>query len=125
LRVDNPLIVALAITLAGMTLLFLALAFFYGLLSLIAAALHDGAGTPGVAKAEEQAAPDEAELPAPPAERELMHRAAAIAVALARAEGEARPAPLPAGPAGESLSPWWSMHQGSRLAAGSSPWRRS
>lgn len=122
---DNPLIVALAITLAGMTLLFLALAFFYGLLSLIAAALHDGAGTPGVAKAEEQAAPDEAELPAPPAERELMHRAAAIAVALARAEGEARPAPLPAGPAGESLSPWWSMHQGSRLTAGSSPWRRS
>ena len=122
---DNPLLVALAITVAGMTLLFLALAFFYGLLSLISRALHDGNETPGTAKAEEQAAPDEAQLPAPPAERELMHRAAAIAVALARAEGEARPAPVPAGVSGEPLSPWWSMHQGSRLAAGSSPWRRS
>jgi Na+-transporting methylmalonyl-CoA/oxaloacetate decarboxylase gamma subunit len=123
--VDNPLIVALAITVAGMTLLFLALAFFYGLLSLISAALHDGAEMPGVTRAEKQAAPDETELPAPAAERELMHRAAAIAVALARAEGDARPAPVPAGVSGEPLSPWWSMHQGSRLAAGSSPWRKS
>jgi len=123
--VDNPLIVAVAITVVGMILLFLALAFFYGLLSLISTALHDGVGAPGAARAAKEAARDEADLPDPPAERELMHRAAAIAVALARAEGEARLAPVPAGPAGEALSPWWSMHQGRRLAAGSSPWRRS
>jgi len=122
--VDNPLIVALGITLAGMTLLFLALAFFYGLLSLISSVLHEGARPPAAAETVDRAATDQ---PAPPAEAELMLQAAAVAVALARAETEARPAPTPAPAdlAAESLSPWWSLHQGSRMAAGSSPWRKS
>ena len=122
---DNPVLVALGITLAGMTLLFLALAFFYGLLTLISSALHDG-GQPSTEaeptdRAAGQAVPDR------PAGPEPALQAAAIAVALARAESEGHPAPKPA-PAGltaEPPSPWWSLHQGQRTAAGSSPWRKS
>ena len=116
---DNPLIVALAITLAGMGLLFLALAFFYGLLSLISSVLREGGRPVAAAEIVDQAGPDQ------PAGAEMMLQAAAIAVALARAETEGSPAQLPAGPAAEPLSPWWSLHQGSRMSAGSSPWRRS
>jgi Na+-transporting methylmalonyl-CoA/oxaloacetate decarboxylase gamma subunit len=116
--VDNPLIVALAITLAGMGLLFLALTFFYGLLSLISSALSERARPAATAQAVEQGGPDRL------ADAELALQAAAIAVALARAETEVRHPPSPAGPAAEPLSPWWNLHQGDRMAAGSSPWRR-
>ena len=119
---NNPLTVAAAITLAGMALLFLALTFFYGLLSLISLALHDRAPGPAPAETEGQAA---AGQPAPAAGLEPMLRAAAIAVALARAEAEGRPGQATAGAASETLSPWWMLHQGRRVAAGSSPWRTS
>jgi Na+-transporting methylmalonyl-CoA/oxaloacetate decarboxylase gamma subunit len=116
--VNNPLIVALAITLAGMGLLFLALAFFYGLLTLISSALQEGARRDAPTETVDQGAPDR---PAPPAE--LMLQAAAIAVALARAEAEGGPGPAGAGRAAQPLSSWWILHQGHRTAAGSSPWR--
>ncbi len=115
---NNSLVVALAITVAGMGLLFLALGFFYGLLTLISSLLQDKAPPVAEVEAVEQAAAER------PAEEEAMLQAAAIAVALARAETEGKPALAPAGAGVDSLSPWWSLHQGSRMAAGSSPWRR-
>jgi Na+-transporting methylmalonyl-CoA/oxaloacetate decarboxylase gamma subunit len=120
--VDNPLIVALAITVAGMGLLFLALGFFYGLLSLISSVVRDGPQPAPAAEAADQAA---ASGGGAPAGAELVHRAAAIAVALARAESDGRPAPAPAGPVDEPLSPWSILHQGRRVSRGSSPWRSS
>jgi Na+-transporting methylmalonyl-CoA/oxaloacetate decarboxylase gamma subunit len=118
--VDDPLIVALAITLVGMVLLFLALAFFYGLLSFIASALHEKEPPAPAPLAVDEAAQDQ-----PAAAEDLMLQAAAIAVALARAEGDDGLAPVAAGPAGRALSPWWLLHQGRRMAASSSPWRTS
>jgi hypothetical protein len=118
--VDDPVVVALAITLTGMALLFLALAFFYGLLSFIASALHERERPARTAVMGDEPAPDR---PAPAAGDELMLRAAAIAVALARAESEGGLAQAPAPLADRPLSPWWILHQGRRIAAGSSPWR--
>ena len=119
---DNPLIVALAITVAGMGLLFLALAFFYGLLSLISSVVRDEAPPAPAVEAVDQPATSRG---SPPAGAELMLRAAAIAVALARAESDGRPAQSPAGSAAEPLSPWSILHQGRRAGRGSSPWRKS
>ena len=94
---------ALAITAIGMTLLFLTLAFFYGLLSAMARFIEDKrSGSSSV----ETVAPDAGDAEAP-------LRAAAIAVALARAGAEeravSRGAPSP-GP-----SPWWAAHHQRRL----------
>ena len=94
---------ALAITAIGMTLLFLTLAFFYGLLSAMGSVIEDRrSGSKSVAVT-------------PPAanDREAALRAAAIAVALARASAEEGAASagalLHAGPS-SGTSPWWALH---------------
>lgn len=113
---DNPLTVALGITGVGMGLLFLALTFFYGLLSLISAALRETrtvAPEPVADTPAEQAGGDD---------RDPARRAAAIAIALARAEAESQ-VTAPGGEAG--AGPWWTMHHQRRLATNHSPWRRS
>jgi Na+-transporting methylmalonyl-CoA/oxaloacetate decarboxylase gamma subunit len=94
---------ALAITAIGMTLLFLTLAFFYGLLSFMASAIEDRpSGSNSVAVAPPAAKDQEAAL-----------RAAAIAVALARANTDGRAvsteSPLQAEPS-PGASPWWALH---------------
>lgn len=95
---------ALAITAIGMTLLFLSLAFFYGLLSLMASAIQDR--QPGEDPGRAPEAITSAEEAAP-------LRAAAIAVAMARAEtdrlslsagSQALETPLP------HPGPWWTLH---------------
>jgi Na+-transporting methylmalonyl-CoA/oxaloacetate decarboxylase gamma subunit len=97
---------ALAITAIGMTLLFLTLAFFYGLLSAMARFIEDRRSGSGSVAAVAPDAPDAGDAEAP-------LRAAAIAVALARAGAEdgavSRGAPSP-GP-----SPWWAAHHQRRL----------
>ena len=85
-----------------MTLLFLALALFYGLLSLMTRVLQDQASAPA------SLVETEAETGA----EQAMLQAAAIAVALARAEAEQRAGPLgtPAADKVAAVSPWWALH---------------
>jgi len=100
---EEPLPVALVISAIGMTLLFLSLILFYGMLSLLMSVTRERA-TSGVSpEAEPAGAP------------ETMLRAAAIAVALARAEAEPGPSladlAATAGTAGRGqVSPWWTLH---------------
>ena len=116
---DDSLVTALIISAIGMTLLFLSLILFYGIISLLTAVTRDrSAPSPGrTDSAEEQGDA--------PADRPL--RAAAIAIALARAEAEGE-----AGKASVSLSlasgdrdvtPWWSLHHQHRLAGKGKPRR--
>lgn len=99
---------ALAITALGMTLLFLTLAFFYGLLSTMARFIEDR--RPGSSDVV-ATAPDAGDAGA-------ALRAAAIAVALARSHAEERTVSREAPPqAGSSpdMSPWWAVHHQRRL----------
>jgi hypothetical protein len=100
---EEPLPVALVISAIGMTLLFLSLVLFYGLLSLLTSVTQERA-TSGVSP--------EAEVVG---EHETMLRAAAIAVAMARAEAEAPPSPAGSPATIETadrgqISPWWALH---------------
>jgi hypothetical protein len=99
---------ALAITAIGMTLLFLTLAFFYGLLSAMARFIEDR--RPGSS--------DDAVVAPDAGDAEAALRAAAIAVALARAGAEGRAvsrgAPRQAVPS-PGPSPWWAAHHQRRL----------
>ena len=103
---DQDLIAALVISAVGITLLFLALALFYGLLVLLAA-VFKGQASAGVG-GPEPAGPE-------PERADAMLQAAAIGVALARAEAE-QPPSLDLIPSGEatasahSVSPWWALH---------------
>jgi Na+-transporting methylmalonyl-CoA/oxaloacetate decarboxylase gamma subunit len=109
---EQPLVVVLVVSAIGMTLLFLALAFFYGLLSLMGSVVKDRP-SPSETSTETRAA----------GEREAMLRAAAIAVALARAEAE-EGAGAVAGLAGTAtrgglgVSAWWALHHQRQLVAG-------
>jgi Na+-transporting methylmalonyl-CoA/oxaloacetate decarboxylase gamma subunit len=102
---DHALITALAIAAIGMTLLFLALFLFYGMLSVLTATVRDKPSTSAQPMREE-----EGEEKA----KEAALRAAAIAVALARAEaeqGSSRPmAPVPAQAPTGRVSPWWALY---------------
>jgi Na+-transporting methylmalonyl-CoA/oxaloacetate decarboxylase gamma subunit len=101
---ENSLLTALAITAIGMTLLFLALALFYGLLSLMMSIF------------ERRAKPKALETKEPiTAESGVLLRAAAVAVAMARAEAGqgdlTAPAPATGAETGrEPPSPWWLLH---------------
>ena len=106
---DDTLVSALLITAIGMTLLFLTLVFFYGLLSLLTATIRDrpagsdadlepvrGAGLAEGAKLE----------------------AAAVAIALARSQATQRAVvPVAPGqePAARGPDRWWSLHHQRRL----------
>jgi Na+-transporting methylmalonyl-CoA/oxaloacetate decarboxylase gamma subunit len=93
----------LLITVVGMTLLFLALALFYGLLSLMMATIKDRP-----AETKGQSVRGEVERNR---EEEAALRAAAIAVALARAEMEQEAGYAPAGGlGGPQVSPWWILY---------------
>ncbi len=103
---DDTLLSALLITAIGMSLLFLVLAFFYGLLWLLTAVAQ---GRPA---ANLQA---RSPAPGPEPEKEATLEAAAIAVALARARAIRRAGP-PVSPADiTTADPWWSLHHQRQL----------
>jgi Na+-transporting methylmalonyl-CoA/oxaloacetate decarboxylase gamma subunit len=109
---DNTVVVALGITVVGMSLLFLTLVLFYGLLTLMTKVLQDQEPEPGGAIEEK---------PTGPGTDEAMFQAAALAVALARAELDQRPG-SGSGPVGEEttehpqVSSWWTLHHQRQLA---------
>jgi Na+-transporting methylmalonyl-CoA/oxaloacetate decarboxylase gamma subunit len=112
--VENPITAALVISVLGMPLLFLALAVFYGLLSLITSAIRDRQpALPGPAGADTTAPEDKALL-----------QAAALAVAIARAEAEQTPSPAGLGTwngnetASQHVSPWWMLHHQRHIVPG-------
>jgi Na+-transporting methylmalonyl-CoA/oxaloacetate decarboxylase gamma subunit len=102
--VDNALITALIIAAVGMTLLFLFLLLFYGLLSLLTAVIKDRPSASAPPMREEEGKKVE----------EVVLRAAAIAIALARAEAEeasGQPmAPVPAQALTGRAGPWWALY---------------
>ncbi|MBN1661139.1 MAG: hypothetical protein JXA93_22295 [Anaerolineae bacterium] len=119
---ENTLPMALGITALGMTLLFLALGLFYGLLALLTRVVRDRDGA-------DQTSGDVAAADTLAALRDdagtARLRAAVAAVALARAEAE-----VGAGVVGDprerdvpAVGGWWALHHGRRLAAPPSPWR--
>jgi Na+-transporting methylmalonyl-CoA/oxaloacetate decarboxylase gamma subunit len=113
------LVTALVISAIGMTLLFLSLVLFYGIISLLTAVTRERPATPSV-RTEDTAEQNDARE-----ERAL--QAAAVAIALARAEAERG-----AGKAGDSgnvaagdldVTPWWSLHHQHQLAQEKRPRR--
>lgn len=109
---ENPLAVSLAISGLGISLLFLTLILFYGLLSLMTAALRERR-RPSAHAAEgndERSGGEEATI-----------QAAVIAVAMARAQAE-RGAEFLGAPAADLaagaglVSPWWTLHHQRQLA---------
>jgi Na+-transporting methylmalonyl-CoA/oxaloacetate decarboxylase gamma subunit len=109
---ESSLATTLVITAIGMSLLFLSLVLFYGIISLLTAVTKQR-------PAKTWARMDGATEPkAPPQVRAL--RAAAIAIALARAESEASPArhrdAVVLTPGDRTVSPWWQLHHQHQLA---------
>lgn len=115
---DESLQIALAITGIGMTLLFLSLIVFYGLITLLTAVVKDRPATSTQrATAEENGKAREDTG----AESTAMLRAAAVAIVLARAEEEQRSSPALVPVADETsmdrqVSPWWSLHHQRQVA---------
>jgi hypothetical protein len=112
---DNTVVVALGITVVGMSLLFLTLVLFYGLLTLLTKVLQDREPGQGIAVAGE---------PAEPGADDAVFQAAALAVALARAEFEVSSTPgrgLAGDVAieGQQVNPWWALHHQRQLTPGS------
>ena len=120
---ESSLTTALTITVIGMSLLFLSLVAFYGLLSLLAAATKDRR-SPAERTVETgvRGAGDESR-------DEALLRVAAVAIALARARAERMIEPEPAsgalteqtgGPAptaaDQQVSPWWALHHQRQMA---------
>ena len=112
---ENPLTTSLVITAIGISLLFLSLVLFYGILSLLTAVTRERPREAGRQEPDEHV----------PEDRSM--QAAAIAIALARIEAAQGP-----GSAGEAaISPsgdcdvtsWWSMHHQQRLAGEKRPGR--
>jgi hypothetical protein len=108
---QNSIVTVLIISVMGMALLILALAFFYGLLTLMASAIRDRRSV-SVASVESDGGPteDEATL-----------EVAAIAVALARAGAERAAEPsigsvLAQPAAAPGVSAWWALHHQRQLA---------
>lgn len=103
---DDTLLSALLITAIGMSLLFLTLAFFYGLLWLLTTVAQ------GRPVANRQA---RGPAPGPELGKEAALEAAAIAVALARARAVRRAVP-PVSPTDiTTADPWWTLHHQRRL----------
>jgi hypothetical protein len=102
---DNPLIVSLIVSGIGMLMLFLALAFLYGLMYLMTALIKERT------EAEEQEA------------RIRKRQAAVIAVALARAELDLSPIGAPRAEEAAGVSAWWALHHQRQLAL-NTPTRR-
>lgn len=116
---ENPLGIALVITAIGMTLLFLSLVLFYGIIALLTAVTRERARKPpggAVAVEELGNALDSRAL-----------QAAAIAISLARAEADQSRGAFSDVPSlasgGRDVTPWWSMHHQLRLAEKNRPRR--
>jgi Na+-transporting methylmalonyl-CoA/oxaloacetate decarboxylase gamma subunit len=121
---DNPLVTVLMITVLGMGLLFLALAFFYGLLSGMARGLKERDRPARQQPARPAAGSGEEEAQSWEAAR-LQAAAAAIALARARVQA-AQPGPLVhlEGVGGsQAPSAWWSLHHQRQLALRGRPGR--
>ena len=105
---ENPLTTSLVISAIGMSLLFLSLVLFYGILSLLTAITRERAKEAELQEPEEHA----------PEHRAL--QAAAIAIALARidtAQGPGSAAQHAAASAGApDATSWWAVHHQQRLA---------
>lgn len=109
---DNSLLAALIITVVGMTLLFLFLVFFYGLLALLAEVFKDRPSTTTEQAAGREGMGDRRGLDW---QEDAMLRAVVMAVALARAEAEQDSGPGAAADSEEvaadlPVSAWWSLH---------------
>jgi Na+-transporting methylmalonyl-CoA/oxaloacetate decarboxylase gamma subunit len=109
---ENSLVTTLVITAIGMSLLFLSLVLFHGIISLLTAVTRERAATPsreGDGAVQQKGAWEERAL-----------QAAAIAIALARAESLGGPGraydsgSLASGDREVTL--WWSLHHQHRLA---------
>jgi Na+-transporting methylmalonyl-CoA/oxaloacetate decarboxylase gamma subunit len=111
--VEHPLTTSLSITAIGMTLLFLALVLFYGLMSLMMSVLNRA-----------QAGQGAADPHAGPKHNAAALRAAAVAVALARAEAEAEqeraswssPTKVDM-TAASAPSAWWTLHHHRQISS--------
>ena len=117
---ENDLVTVLVISAIGMSLLFLSLILFYGIISLLTTVTREKRATPpgrtdGMEKQRDA-----------PSNR--ARQAAAIAVALARAgaEGQVRKAStsVPMASGDRAVTPWWSLHHQHRLAGKGNPRRR-
>jgi Na+-transporting methylmalonyl-CoA/oxaloacetate decarboxylase gamma subunit len=122
---DESLQIALTITVIGMTLLFLSLILFWGLITLLTAVVKDKPASPAQQVAAEESGKAREGTGA---EARARHRAAAVAVVLARAQAEGRSspavAPVAAGtPADRRVSAWWSLHHQRRLGPNPEPKR--
>ena len=109
---ENALVTALVISAIGISLLFLSLVLFYGIISLLTAVTRDrSATTPGWTDVT-------AEQEDTPPARALQAAAIAIALARAEAEGEAGIASdsVSLAPGDRDVTPWWSLHHQHRLA---------
>ena len=106
---DNSLVTVLVISAIGMSILFLSLVLFYGIISLLATVTRDRAtATPERTAGEE-------EQRGVPADQIL--RAAVVAITLARAGAQGKDASSFSQASGErDLTPWWSLHHQHRLA---------
>jgi len=109
---ENSLVTALVITAIGMTLLFLSLVLFYGIIALLTAITKERPPKPSAG------ADTVEELGDAPNIRAL--QAAAIAIALARAEAEQSGGTLndalSLASGDRDVTPWWSSHHQRRLA---------
>ena len=108
---ENTVIVALGIAVVGMSLLFLTLVLFYGLLTLLTKVLQDREPGQGVTFEGK---------PAEPGADDAVFQAAALAVALARAELEQdiasdNLAGRDDAVEGQQVSPWWVLHHQRQL----------
>ena len=115
---DNPLVTVLVISVIGMSLLFLSLVLFYGIISLLTAVTRDRSSIPSASTDSVEVQKDV------PTDRVL--RAALVAIALARAEaqkaGKARGSvSLASGDC--DVTPWWSLHHQQRLTGKGEPRR--
>jgi len=116
---ESSLATTLVITAIGMSLLFLSLILFYGIISLLTAVTR------------QKPVPPPQGTKSPPERKEARDnrvlQAAAIAIALARSESEASPARhgdvviLP--PGARTVSPWWQLHHQHQLAETRKPRR--
>ena len=116
---EDSLVTALIISAIGMTLLFLSLILFYGIISLLTAVTRDKPATPP-----EKTDSAEGQRGAP-ADRALQAAAIAIALARAEAEGEAGKASASVSLASgdRDVTSWWSLHHQHRLGRKRKPRR--
>ena len=116
---NNSLLMALIISAVGMTLLFLSLVVFYGLLTLLAAVVKDRPSTRSQKKTPRVGPGD---MPAVDEQKDNLLQAAAVAIALARAEAKEGTshgaAVIPAETAADQpVSAWWSLHHQRQISA--------